>query len=138
MSEPPSERITVGSVMHSPVVMCAPDATLRTVAALLAEHRIHAVVVAAPDTFPRSYGIVSDRDVVRAHAQGGLDSRTAREAASEPSVTVRADLDLRYASELMARQGTTHLVVVSPEAEAPVGVVSSLDIAEAVALPSRP
>lgn len=35
---------TVGSAMHVGVVTCRPDATLRTVAALLAEHRIHAVV----------------------------------------------------------------------------------------------
>jgi CBS domain-containing protein len=127
-----SEQVAVGTVMHAGVVTCAPGASLRTVAGMLAAHRIHAVVVrdeAAPGV--GRYAVVTDRDVVLAHARGKLDDCTAREAASEPTITVRADLDLRYASELMARNGTTHVVVVNAEGR-PVGVVSSLDVATPV------
>ena len=102
MTSPGEPRLTVGRAMHSGVVTCPPDATLRAVAKILATRRIHAVVVASPDeTAPRA--IVTDRDVVFAHSQGNLDRLTAREVASEPTATVRADLDLRYASELMVR-----------------------------------
>ena len=128
-SEP---QATVGSVMHAGVVTCSPDATLRTVAAILAAHRIHAVVVASPEE-AAPCAVVTDRDVVFSYSQGTLDRLTARDAASEPTVTVRAGLDLRYASEAMVRHGTTHVVVTEPGNGKPVGILSSLDIANAVA-----
>jgi CBS domain-containing protein len=125
-------RATVGSVMHPGVVTCRPDATLRTVATILAAHHIHAVVVASPDE-AAPCAVVTDRDVVFAHSQGKLDHLTARDAASEPTITVRADLDLQYASQAMAQHGTTHIVVTAPGDGRPLGILSSLDIANAVA-----
>jgi CBS domain-containing protein len=102
------------------------------VAGILATHRIHAVVVASPDeAAPRA--IVTDRDVVFAHSEGKLDRLTASDVANEPTATVRADLDLRYASELMVQYGTTHIVVTSPDDRRPIGILSSLDVAGAVA-----
>ena len=72
MTSPPTEAwITVGSVMHSGVVTCPPDATLRTVAGILAANRIHAVVVSPDEAAPRA--VVTDRDVVFGHARGDLD-----------------------------------------------------------------
>ena len=132
MTSPPTvARTTVGSVMHSGVVTCPPDATLRTVAGILAANRIHAVVVVSPDeAAPRA--VVTDRDVVFGHARGDLDRLTARDAASVPTITVRADLDLRHASEAMSRHGTTHIVVTAPGDGRPIGILSSLDIANAV------
>jgi CBS domain-containing protein len=117
--------------MHAGVVTCRPDATLRTVAALLAEHRIHAVVVASADEAAH-VAVVTDRDVVLGHSRGNLDRLTAGDAASEPTVTVRADLDLRYASEAMSQHGTTHIVVTAPGDSKPIGILSSLDIASAI------
>ena len=82
MSPQPTEaNETVSSVMHTGVVTCRPDASLRSVARLLAEHRIHAVVVTGPEESGPS-AVVTDRDVVFAHARGQLDSLTARDAAS--------------------------------------------------------
>ncbi len=124
-------RATVGTAMHEGVVTCKPDATLRTVAALLVRHRIHAVVVATADA-GTSCAVVTDRDVVLGYARGNLDRLTAREAASEPTVTVRADLDLRYAAEIMAQNGTTHVVVTAPRDGRPIGILSSLDVARIV------
>jgi hypothetical protein len=72
------------------------------------------------------------RRVVYAHSEGKLDRLTARGAASEPTITVRADLDLRQASGLIARYGTTHVVVTAPHDGGPLGIVSRLDIAQAV------
>ncbi len=117
--------------MHSGVVTCAPDASLRTAAALLGEHGIHAVVVVSPDE-AAPVAVVTDRDVLFAYATGRLDELTARDAATEPTISVRPTLDLRSASELMSRHGTTHAVVTNADDRRPVGVVSSLDIARAV------
>ena len=125
------EQATVGSAMHPGVVTCAADASLRTVAALLAAHRIHAVVVKSDDE-AAPCAVVTDRDVVYGHSAGNLDGLTARDAASEPTVTVRADLDLRYASTLMSQHGTTHVIVTAPGSSTPIGILSSLDIANAI------
>ncbi len=129
-SEPTEADETVGSVMHAGVVTCRPEASLRTVARLLAEHRIHAVVVTGPEETGPS-AVVTDRDVVFAHSRGQLDRLTARDAASEPTITVRPDHDLRDASERMARHGVTHIVVTARGDATPIGSLSSLDIAKA-------
>jgi CBS domain-containing protein len=133
MTSPSTKKqLTVEGVMHSGLVTCKPEATLRAVAEILATHRIHAVVVASRDE-KAPCAVVSDRDVVYAHSEGMLDRLTAREAASEPTITVRADLDLRHASGLMARYGTTHIVVTAPGDGEAVGILSSLDVAKAIA-----
>jgi CBS domain-containing protein len=75
---------------------------------------------------------VTDRDVVAAHCRGDLDRVTAREAANEPTVTVRADADLRHATDLMARYGTSHAIVTAIGSRTPIGVLSSLDVAAAI------
>jgi CBS domain-containing protein len=117
--------------MHTGVVTCSPTATLRTVARILAAHGIHAVVVVSAEEVP-PYAVVTDRDVIFAHATGKLDQLTAREAATEPSITVRPSLDLRTASELMMRHGVAHIVVTDAGDRRAIGVVSSLDIAAAI------
>lgn len=129
-SQPREPNETVGGVMHSGVVTCRPDASLRTVARLLAEHRIHAVVVTGQEETAPS-AVVTDRDVVVAYSRGQLDRLTARDAASEPTITVRPDHDLRDASETMARHGVTHIVVTARGDATPIGILSSLDIAKA-------
>lgn len=130
-SRPTDAPATVGSVMHSGVVTCPPDASLRIVAGLLASHAIHAVVVVSPDE-AAPCAVVTDRDIIFAHATGRLDQLKARDAANEPTITVRASLDLRSASDLMSRHGTTHIVVTAADDRRAIGVVSSLDIARAV------
>jgi CBS domain-containing protein len=117
--------------MHAGVITCPPDVTLRTVAGILAAHRIHAVVVAVGDASPCA--VVTDRDVVFGHARGNLDRVTARDAATEPTITIRSDLALRDASELMAHYGTSHVVVTGSGGRTPVGILSSLDVAAAIA-----
>ena len=120
--------------MHAGVITCRPDAGLRTVAGILAAHRIHAVVVASEDErAPRA--VVTDRDVVFRVSRGELDRATAGDAAAEPTVTVRPDADLRHAAELMAHYGISHVIVTESGGAPPVGILSSLDIAAAVAVP---
>jgi CBS domain-containing protein len=75
-------------------------------------------------------GLVSDMDIVRA-AEAGIEGHTAADAARTEVVTVDPSTPLSEAGRLMAEHNTAHLIVTS--GGQPAGVVSSLDIAGALA-----
>ncbi len=58
---------------------------------------------------------------------------TAGSVAATEAVSVDASTPLGEAAELMAEHATSHLVVTSTRREMPVGIVSSLDVATALA-----
>jgi CBS domain-containing protein len=120
------EHVRVRDCMHNGIVTCPPDAPLGEVAALMARHRIHAVVVAAPGS-ARPLGIVSDSDIVSAAKTG--EELYAREVAATESVVVSADESLRRAAQLMAEHRVSHLVAVDAASGYPRGVLSTLDVA---------
>jgi CBS domain-containing protein len=122
--------IRVREVMHRGVVTCKPDAGLDTVARLLAAHRIHAVAVLLQDDAD-AWGIVSDLDLVTALTRGRLTA-TARELASAPSVCVGLDDTLFHVMQLMSERSSRHVIVLGRGSRRPVGVVSTLDVAEVV------
>ena len=132
---PSFERATVADVMRPGVMSCAPDAPLIDVARTMATHHVHSVVVAGIEKDAAGadhliWGIVSDMDVVRA-SETGIEGRTAADAARTEVVTVDPSTPLEEAAKLMDEHVTAHLLVTS-EGQ-PVGVVSSLDIAGALA-----
>ena len=128
----------VAQAMHAGIVSCSRETPLRTVAALMARHEIHAVVVFdyghEADEGRELYGIVSDRDIADAFAAGAIDERTAGDSAASPLLAVQADEDLRRAAQLLAEHGASHLVVTDPTTQRPVGVLSTLDLARAVSV----
>jgi CBS domain-containing protein len=123
---------TVAQHMHAGVVTCDAQAPLTEVAALLADARIHCVVVAGLMTTSNgtrlSWGTFTDRDLIRAldRGEGGL---TAGAVAGTELVTVGPGDTIARVVQLMADHDVTHLVVV--EQDFPVGVISSLDVARA-------
>ena len=132
---PSFERATVADVMRPGVMSCAPDAPLVSVAQTMATHHVHSVVVAGIEKDPVGadhliWGIVSDMDVVRA-SETGIEGRTAADAARTEVVTVDPTTPLEEAAKLMDEHVTALLLVTS--GGQPVGVVSSLDIAGALA-----
>jgi len=127
---PPFERATVVDAMRMGVVSCPPDTSLRDVARTMATYRIHCVVVAeVADGAP--LGVIADIDIVAA-AGGSPDAPAGTLARTEP-ITVPPDDSLAHAAQLMAEHEVTHLVVVQPQSRHPVGVLSALDIAGALA-----
>ena len=116
--------------MTTGVVACEPETPLREVAQLLASRRIHAVYVF--DAAGR-WGLVSDLDLVAA-ARADLATMTARDVAVTPFVTVCDDDTLDRAAQLLAENGVSHLAVVAAHPARPVGVLSTLDVARAVAV----
>lgn len=132
---PAFERASVADVMRPGVMSCAPDAPLESVAQTMATHHVHSVVVAGIATDESGddhfiWGLVSDMDMVRA-AQAGIAGHTAADAARTEVVTVEPSTPLAEAARLMDKHDTAHLVVTS--GGQPTGVVSSLDVAGALA-----
>jgi CBS domain-containing protein len=132
---PAFERATVADVMRPGVMSCAPDAPLVTVAQTMATHHVHCVVVAgiAKDDTGGDHliwGLLSDMDMVRA-AEAGIEGHTAADAARTEVVSVDVSTPLAEAATLMDEHDTTHLIVTA--GGQPAGVVSSLDIAGALA-----
>jgi len=124
--------VSVADAMHPGVVTCRFDASLSTVARTMAAHRIHAVVL-TPETESGEWSLVSDLDLAAAVGDGLLGSATAGRLASTPNVHVRVDETLPRAAQLMREYETHHLVVLARDANAPVGILSTLDIADVVA-----
>ncbi len=129
----PLDSTTVADAMHAGVITCSPLADLRDVAEAMASHGIHCVVAIDPGPpgadDERIWGVVSDIDLIR-----GLGSSVRLDAgnlAALDVVTVSPLDTLDRAAQLMAEHDVTHLVVVSDDR--PVGVLSTLDIARAVA-----
>lgn len=123
----------VEDVMHAGVFTCYFETPLATVARLMAAHQVHCVVglgdVTDDDT--GVWGLVSDRDIVAAAATDHVHRSAGTSAASE-AVTIGPHETVRRAAEVMTEHGLSHLVVVEPGSDRPVGVISTLDIAAVV------
>jgi CBS domain-containing protein len=127
---------SVADAMSRGVIHCAPETPLRTVARIMATHDVHAVYVFdygdEADEAVEMWGLVSDLDIAAA-ACGEIDGRTAGGSAIAPLLTVTSDQPLTEAAELMSLKSTAHLAVLDPVTHRPVGVVSTLDVARAIA-----
>jgi CBS domain-containing protein len=137
----PIDEATVGDAMSAGVISCPPETPLRTVARMMATYRVHAVFVFdygdEDDESVELWGLVSDLDLAAAVC-ADVDARTARSSAVTPLVTVASDEPLERAAQLMAEHGIAHLAVVDRSTRRPIGVVSTLDIARAVAAGRAP
>jgi CBS domain-containing protein len=132
----PYNEALIADAMSHGVIHCAPETPLRTVARMMARYKVHAIYVFdygdEPDEAVELWGLVSDLDVAAA-ACGNIDAGTAGMTAVSPLEIVTSDQPLRAAAELMALKSLTHLAVLDPETRRPIGVISTLDVARAVA-----
>jgi CBS domain-containing protein len=115
------------------LVSCPADASLDTVAALMSAERIHCVVVVNSSDAGTRWGVVSDLDLVAAATMRPLTEQSAGGTAMRPAITIAPSESLDVAARLMATTGVSHLVVVDPVEHRPVGVLSTLDLAGALA-----
>jgi CBS domain-containing protein len=136
-SKSPLVGVSVADVMHPGLISCPPETPLRAVARMLASYRVHAVVV-----FPRHMGdvdhalawsVVSDLDVARAAREGSFDAQTAGAAAASAVRTIDAAAPLADAVAAMVADGVSHVIAIEPTSGRPVGMLSTLDIARALA-----
>jgi CBS domain-containing protein len=122
------EHATVGDAMRQEVIYCPPDASLRTVAQIMAGDRIHCVLVGTE----QGWGVVTDHDLLRA-VEGGTGVSAGEVMRGDlPTVAVAEPLD--RASRVLVDHGVSHALVVDPQSGRPVGVLSTLDVARVLAI----
>jgi CBS domain-containing protein len=119
----------VRAMMTSPVITITGEATLRTVAELLATEGMGALIVEEPSG---SFRVVTERDLVLALADGAdPDATRAVEVGSPDPVTADPEDTVRDVAAVMADYGIRH-VPVAVDGNV-VGMVSARDILRAVA-----
>lgn len=118
----------VRTIVQGPLGTCRPLASLRGVAGVLADNLVGALVVGFPEDV---IGIVSERDLVRAMAEGmDPDEDRIRDVMSEPVETIEAGASITEAARLMLADEIRHLVVV--EGSVAIGIVSMRDVLAAL------
>jgi len=117
----------IRSIMASVTITITPSATLREVTDLLAENDIGAVpVVGAKDK--SLVGIVGERDVIRAIAEGlDLDAERVGDVMTLSAESIAPTITIGVASEKMLQGGIRHLPVVTDD-EKLAGIVSIRDL----------
>jgi CBS domain-containing protein len=132
------DAIRVEQAMSHRVVSCRPEAPLGAVAQMLADQRVHCVVVAGIVDTPAgeelSWGVLTDRDVMEAAMSGGAGLTAGELARPHVGIVDRTD-SVRQAAEQMHRLGISHLVVADRGTGNAVGVISSFDVAGLIARP---
>ena len=130
-------QLNVADAMHAGVVTCPLETPLREVARIMATYRIHAVVAFDDDPTeipgPALWGVVSDLDLLHMANAPDFDTRTAGEVAATPLLLIPADETLSRAVQVMSEHEVTHLVVADRRSGRPIGIVSTLDVARALA-----
>ena len=131
------EGTSVEDTMSRGVLSCPLETPLRTVAEMMATHRVHCIVgfgdVTEDDT--QIWGLISDLDLIKVAAYEGLEGREAGGATSAEVVTISPRDSLLKAAQLMSGHHITHLLVLDEGADRPVGVLSTLDLARVLASP---
>lgn len=131
----PSLSPSVAELMSIDPVTIGADEPAQAAERLMAERRVSGLPVV--DREGRLVGVVSQTDLVRAHAAGqslatwpGL---AVRHLMTAPALTIRADESLVDAARRMEDRHVHRLVVVASDGETPVGVVSTLDLVGSLA-----
>lgn len=104
--------MSVGQFARTDVKTIPPDATIREAASSLRRFNIGLLVVVDKADPTRVVGVVSERDIVRAVAEGVDLSKPVAEIMAKNVVTVDVEDPLRKAVELMRTHNIRHLVVL--------------------------
>jgi CBS domain-containing protein len=108
------------------VVTISPDAGVRELVAMLAEHNIGALIVSGDGT--SLDGIVSERDVVRhLHSDGTVINNVVSAIMTEVVETCSPDDDLDEVMQTMTERRFRHIPVCSAAGEL-VGIISIGDV----------
>jgi CBS domain-containing protein len=113
---------TVGQIMARDVLGVEPATSLVEAATRMHDRRVGAVVVLDAG---RLVGILTERDVLRAVATGGIEGTVSEAMTSAPD-TVDADDSAGQAAALMIHGGFRHLPVV--DGDDVVGMISIRDL----------
>jgi CBS domain-containing protein len=126
---------TVGELMSIEPVTIAVDESVARAERLMSSRGITGLPVV--DRVGRLQGVVSQTDIVRALASGqplaSWPRLAVRHLMTSPALTIRLDETLLSAARMMEQHHVHRLVVVAPDGEHPVGVISTTDLVRALA-----
>ena len=125
---------TVGELMSIEPVTIALDESVTGAERLMSTRGITGLPVV--DRVGRLKGVLSQTDIVRALASGqpvtNWPRLAVRHLMTAPALTIRLDESLLTAARLMEHHHVHRLVVVAPDGEHPVGVISTTDLVRAL------
>lgn len=127
-TSPSFEHASVDDIMRHGIISCEPEASLRTVARIMATYHVHAVVVGLSSDL---WGIVSAHDLAGV-AGTEREALTAGEIAATEFVTTAPGVSVAEAAQTMREHEVDHLVVTDGRGR-PLGMVSTLDVAGCLA-----
>ena len=126
---------TVGELMSIEPVTIGVDEAIGSAERLMSERSITGLPVV--DRVGRLQGVLSQTDIVRAHASGqplaSWPGLAVRHLMTAPVLTIRLDESLLTAARMMEQHHVHRLVVVAPDGEHPIGVISTTDLVRALA-----
>jgi len=126
---------TVGELMSIEPITIGADRPVTEAEQLMTNRGVSGLPVV--DRLGRLLGVISQTDLVRAHASGrAIESwpgLAARHLMTSPALTIRLDETLLSAARLMEQHHVHRLVVVAPDGRHPVGVLSTTDLVRALA-----
>jgi CBS domain-containing protein len=118
---------TVDSIMSRDVLGVPPDTTVAAAAERMSGGRVGAVVVLADG---KLRGILTERDVLRAVAEGRVEGTTVADWMTADPETIEPDESTEMAATLMIHGGFRHLPVL--RGDEVVGIVSIRDLMRVV------
>lgn len=125
---------TVGELMSIEPVTIAIDEPIMDAERLMSARGITGLPVV--DRVGRLKGVLSQTDIVRAHASGqelsSWPGLAVRHLMTSPALTIRLDESLLTAARMMEQHHVHRLVVVAPDGQHPVGVISTTDLVRAL------
>jgi CBS domain-containing protein len=132
--------MSVRDAMHPGIISCGQDTTATEIARIMANRHVHCVAVISLShdlrQDPMIWGIVSDLDLLGAAIQSDPPA-TAATLAKQPVISVRSTISVHDAARAMVENRANHVVVVDESDRVPVGILSTLDVAELLAAGDR-
>jgi CBS domain-containing protein len=126
---------TVGELMSIEPITIGIDEAIGSAEQLMSLREVTGLPVV--DRIGRLKGVLSQTDIVRAHASGqplaSWPGLAVRHLMTSPALTIRVDESLLTAARMMEQHHVHRLVVVAPDGEHPVGVISTTDLVRALA-----
>ena len=119
--------MTVGEVMSGNILTVEATTPLAEAAARMSDRSVGAILVLTGDAVS---GILTERDVLRAVATGGVEGTNVAAWMTRDPETVDADESTRQAASIMIHGGFRHLPVL--DGGKPVGIVSIRDLMRVV------
>jgi CBS domain-containing protein len=124
-----SIAMTAREIMHKPVLVAAPEALVRDIAAQLGEHKFSGMPVTEPDG--KVVGVITEEDIMRSlMEQKDLETLTVQEIMSKDLLTVPAGASVVQVMQVLHDQAIGRVpVTVSGKV---VGIISRADVIRAL------